>query len=66
MIHKFKQRDLNIVVDVNSGAIHVVDDIVYAVLDDYTQLPKDDIISKLENRFDNSNINEALDRKSVV
>lgn len=66
MIHKFKQRDLNIVVDVNSGAIHVVDDIVYAVLDDYTQLPKDDIISKLENRFDNSNINEAFEEIKML
>lgn len=27
MIHQFKMEDLNIIVDVNSGAIHVVDDI---------------------------------------
>ena len=33
MIHKFKNRDLNIVLDVNSGGVHVVDDITYDMLD---------------------------------
>ncbi len=28
MIHKFKQGGLYIVVDVNSGAVHVVDELV--------------------------------------
>ena len=35
MIHKYKQGDLNIVLDVNSGAIHVVDQIVFDLLDEY-------------------------------
>lgn len=33
MIHKYRYRDLNIVLDVNSGAVHVVDDLVYELLD---------------------------------
>ncbi|MBQ7574158.1 MAG: thioether cross-link-forming SCIFF peptide maturase [Clostridia bacterium] len=33
MIHKYKLLDLNIVMDVYSGAVHVVDDIVYDMLD---------------------------------
>ncbi len=33
MIHKYKQMGLDIVLDVYSGAVHVVDDVVYDVLD---------------------------------
>lgn len=33
MIHKYKQMGMNIVIDVNSGAVHVVDDIIYDLLD---------------------------------
>ena len=33
MIHKYKQNGLNIVLDVNSGAVHLFDDIAYDLLD---------------------------------
>ena len=33
MIHKFKAKDLNIVLDVNSGGVHLVDDLTYDLLD---------------------------------
>ncbi len=33
MIHKYKQMGLDIVLDVYSGAVHVVDDVVYDILD---------------------------------
>ena len=32
MIHQYKNNGYNIVLDVNSGSVHVVDDIVYDVL----------------------------------
>ena len=32
MIHQYKNNGYNIVLDVNSGSIHVVDDVVYDVL----------------------------------
>ena len=32
LVHKFKQGEEYIVLDVNSGAVHVVDDIVYDVI----------------------------------
>ncbi len=37
MIHKFEQCGLKIVIDVNSGAIHIVDNIVYDLLDYYKE-----------------------------
>lgn len=33
MIHKYKQLGMNIVMDIYSGAVHVVDDVVYDMLD---------------------------------
>ena len=33
-IHKFKQGDKYFVLDVNTGAVHVVDELVYDILDD--------------------------------
>ena len=33
MIHKYKQLGLNIVMDIYSGAVHVVDDVMYDMLD---------------------------------
>ena len=32
MIHQYKSNGYNIVMDVNSGSIHVVDDIVYRII----------------------------------
>ena len=35
LIHKFRQNGYNFLLDVNSGSIHLVDDIAYDVLDHY-------------------------------
>ena len=32
MIHQYKNNGFNIVLDVNSGAVHVADDVVYDVI----------------------------------
>ena len=31
MIHRYQEKGLNFVLDVNSGAVHLLDDISYAV-----------------------------------
>ena len=36
MIHQYKNNGYNIVLDVNSGSVHVVDDIVYDICLLYT------------------------------
>ena len=41
-IHKFKQGDKYFVLDVNTGAVHVVDELVYDILDD-DALPRADL-----------------------
>jgi len=47
-IHKFRVFDKNIVLDVNSGSVFEVDDLVYDVLDYYDKFDEDYIIKQLE------------------
>ena len=56
MIHKFKHKDINIVVDVNSGAIHIVDDIAYDVLDYYLEKDVEEISSILSEKYKKEDI----------
>lgn len=46
MIHQFKQNGYNIVLDVYSGAIHIVDSLIYDIISDYEKLSHDQIIKK--------------------
>lgn len=59
-IHKFRQCDLNIVIDVNSGAIHIVDDVVYDILDHYESKSREDIIAVLMDKYSHEQIEEGL------
>ncbi len=47
MIHKYFLNGLYIVLDVNSGAVHIVDELVYDVLDYYKEMSPEDIAQKL-------------------
>lgn len=59
MIHKYCMNGLFIVLDVNSGAVHIVDEIVYDVLDFYKELPLDEIILKLKDKYSSADLEEA-------
>ncbi len=65
MIHKYKLNGYNIVLDVNSGAVHVVDDLAYEILDfideNMAETLSDDIVEKLSEKYDR---NEILDTYS--
>lgn len=61
MIHKYTMNGLFIVLDVNSGAVHIVDEIVYDVLDYYKELSLDNIILKLKDKYAEDKIKEAYD-----
>lgn len=51
MVHQYKNNGYNIVLDVNSGSVHVVDDIVYDV-----------IACMVENHLENADKKTVLDR----
>jgi uncharacterized protein len=61
MIHKFSLYGTNIVVDVYSGAVHVVDDVAYEVLNHYKSTDKAGIINLLSGRFDRAQVVEAIE-----
>ncbi len=63
MIHKFKMHGTNIVTDVNSGAVHVVCDIVYDILDLINAEPQwqcpVEIIDSLSSKYSKEDIIES-------
>ncbi len=61
MIHKFSLDEINIVLDVNSGAVHVVDEQVLDILDYYEEKNVEEIISLLKNKYDEEKIKEAYE-----
>ena len=44
MIHQYKNNGYNIVLDVNSGSVHVVDDIVYDIIPLYEDNDTEEIV----------------------
>ena len=60
MIHKYKLNGYNIVLDVNSGAVHVVDDLAYEILDftdeNMGENLSADIVEKLSEKYEKSDI----------
>ncbi|MDO5039125.1 thioether cross-link-forming SCIFF peptide maturase [Clostridium sp.] len=61
LIHKFKQGDNSFVLDVNTGAVHIVDDLVYDIVDDNALRDKDIIINELKDKYPVEAISEAYD-----
>ncbi len=51
MIHRYKQGGLNIVLDVYSGGIHVVDDIAFEMIGLYEEKSKEEIIELLSEKY---------------
>ena len=44
MVHQYKLNGYNIVLDVFSGSVHVVDEVAYDIIEMYENSSKDDII----------------------
>lgn len=59
MIHKYNMNGYNIVIDVNGGAVHVVDDVTYRVLDFYEDKNLEEIVELLSNEFDRKKVEES-------
>lgn len=59
MIHTFKIKEMPIVMDVNSGAIHVVSSVVYDVLQWYPDPDRAHIKESLKEKYSDIEIDEA-------
>ncbi len=62
MIHQYKMKDLSIVLDINSGSVHVVDDMLYTIIEKldlgHSLL---DISQSLSEEFTEEVIDEAFE-----
>ena len=58
-IHKFHLNNKYIVLDINSGAVHLVDEVAYDVLDYYENKDLKEIISELSKKYSKNEIIEA-------
>ena len=61
MIHQYKSNGYNIVLDVNSGAVHVVDDLTYQVIELFQKMDADSIVSSLKDKYDPAEIKEVIE-----
>lgn len=61
MIHQYKSNGYNIVLDVNSGAVHVVDEVTYDVISLFEELDADSIIEKLGQEYPEEDIREVIE-----
>lgn len=63
MIHKFKAKDMNILLDVNSGGVHIIDDITYDLLDEvkppFEKECPDKVIASLADKYKKEEIVES-------
>ena len=59
MVHQYKNNGYNIVLDVNSGAIHVVDDVTYDVIALYEDHSLEQIVEELSSSYKKEEIEES-------
>lgn len=63
MVHQYKNNGYNIVLDVNSGAIHIVDDVTYDVIPLFEKnTGKEEIVSFFLNGIQNRRLRKAMKR----
>lgn len=59
MVHQYKNNGYNIVLDVNSGAVHIVDDVMYDVIPLFSESTKEEIVHSLKSKYKETDIEEA-------
>lgn len=65
-IHKFYLNDNYIVLDVNSGAVHLIDQITYDVLDYYKSNSSEEIVNILNDKYSKQDVIEVLEEINTL
>lgn len=67
LIHKFVQDNEYYVIDVNSGSVHMVDELVYDLLDENKLQKEEELIEAFKGKYEEEEIREALqDIKELI
>ena len=56
MVHQFKFNEYNIVLDICSGSIHVVDDIAYDIIEIYENHTQGEVFSLIFEKHAEKNV----------
>ena len=65
-IHKFYLNDKYIVLDINSGSVHLVDEIVYDIIDYFLDNTVDEICNYLGSKYPRNSIVEAYSEINLL
>lgn len=65
-IHKYYLNNRYIVLDVNSGSVHVMDKIVYDILDYYKEESLDDILSRFSSTYGSKAVSDVYQEISKL
>ncbi len=66
MIHKFQFQNSNIVMDVYSGSIHLLDQIAYEIVEDALVLTNQEVLDKYKGAYSEKEIQEALEELNIL
>ena len=64
MVHQYRSNGYNIVLDVDSGSVHIVDDLVYDIINTVKQDPScsdESVIEAYSGQYPESEVREALE-----
>ena len=65
MIHQYKLGGYNIVLDVCSGAVHVVDDIAYDLIAGYESKTRGELISEIAEKYCGTECGSTADAVTI-
>ncbi|HHX61370.1 MAG TPA: thioether cross-link-forming SCIFF peptide maturase [Epulopiscium sp.] len=60
MLHKFEFEDSKVIMDIYSGAIHIVDKLVYEMVDDFQNNTKQALVEKYKKTYPDVAVLEAI------
>lgn len=61
LVHKFLQGNNRYMIDVNSGAVHLIDELVYDILDEDKLKGKNEFLKEYKGKYTEQGINEAYE-----
>ncbi|MGN0298310.1 MAG: thioether cross-link-forming SCIFF peptide maturase [Lachnospiraceae bacterium] len=62
MIHQYKSNGYNIVLDIHSGSVHVVDDVVYDVIPLFEEQDETSIVEALSDKYSKEDVEDAWEQ----
>lgn len=60
-IHKFIQNGMHLMLDINSGAVHVIDKMIYDMMDIFDGNNAEDTVQKLKGTYAESDLRESIE-----